>query len=228
MASVFPASLDSFPTNHQDDANEVIHAATVNDLADAINKIEIELGANPSGSLATVAAAVAPMIGDDVASVADQTANAADTYLTGSAFTVAGRIQAGSFFRWRVTATKTAAGTAAPIWSVRVGTAGTTADTARLTLTAPAQTAAADSAMWEIEAIVRVNSASGVIEGAVKLPARTTGFVGSLAAITTLQATSGTFDITPANTKIGLSVNPGASGVWTITGVTLTAHNLSG
>jgi hypothetical protein len=227
MASTFPNTLDSFPTNHVDDAGEIIHAQTVNDLADAVTKIEAELGTNPSGSLATVAAGLVPLIADDQASVADQTANAADTYLTGSAFTIAGRIQAGSFFRWRIHATKTAAGVAAPIWTVRVGTAGTTADAARLTLTSNAQTAAADSAIWELETVVRNATASGVLSGAVKSPSRTTGFSTGVA-VTTLQATSSAFDLTVAASKIGLSVNPGAAGVWTITEVTVTAHNLSG
>jgi 3D (Asp-Asp-Asp) domain-containing protein len=226
MASLFPGGIDAFPTNHQDDAGEVIHAATVNDLADATNKIEGELGANPSGSLATVAAITVPLIGISTASVADQTANAADTYITPN-FAFVGRIQAGSFFRWRFHATKTAAGVAAPIFTVRVGTAGTTADTARLTLTSNAQTAAADSAIWELETVVRVASASGVLSGAVKAPSRTTGFSNGLA-VTTLQATSGTFDLTVANSKIGVSINPGASGVWTITEASFTAHNLSG
>jgi hypothetical protein len=226
MASTYPNTVDAWPTNHQDDAGEVIHAQTINDLADSVNKIETELGTNPSGSLATVAAAVVPLINDDQSSVADQTANAADTYLTGSAFPVAGRIAAGSFLRYRISATKTAAGTAAPIFSVRVGTAGTTADTARLTLTGTAQTGVADSGIWEIDVTCRVVSASGVITGAVQ-PPRGAGFAGS-GAVGTLQATSSTFDITPASTKIGISVNPGASGVWTITAVTVHAAGLIG
>jgi hypothetical protein len=226
MASTYPTSLDSFPISHVDDAGEVIHAQTVNDLADAVNKVETELGTNPSGSLSTISAITVPLIGVATASTTDQTATSADTYITPN-FAIAGRIQAGSFFRWRFHVTKTAAGTAAPIFIVRVGTAGAIGDTARLTLTGNAQTAAADSGIWELEAVVRNATASGVLSGAVKSPARTTGF-STGAAVTTLQATSSAFDITPANTKIGVSINPGASAVWTITEAVLTAHNLSG
>lgn len=225
--SNYPGSLDAWPINHLDDAGEIIHADTVNGIADAVNKIEAELGTNPSGSLSTVSAITVPLIGAAQASTADQTASAADTYLTGSAFTLAGRIQAGSFFRWRIHATKTAAGVATPIWLVRVGTNGSAADTARLTMTGNPQTAAADSGIWEVEVVVRNATSSGVLSGAVKSPSRITGFSNGTA-VTTLQVTSSAFDITPASTKIGLSVNPGASGVWTITEVTLLANNLSG
>lgn len=47
MASSYPTSLDSFSTTHV--GGETIVAGTDNDQADAINKIESELGTNPSG-----------------------------------------------------------------------------------------------------------------------------------------------------------------------------------
>lgn len=54
MASAYPAALDSLGTAH---ANaETIVPATDNDQSDAINKIETELGINPSGTFADVAA----------------------------------------------------------------------------------------------------------------------------------------------------------------------------
>jgi hypothetical protein len=226
MASTYPGTLDSFPTNHQDDAGEIIHAQTVNDLADAVNKIETELGTNPSGSLATVAAAVTPMIGDDQ-SAFNLTANAADTYI-GSAFPIAGRIQVGSFFRFNIVATKTGAGVATPIYSVRVGTAGTTADTARCSFTGVAQTAVADTAWLSVEVGVQTYSASGVLAAGFRLDHNlaATGFANQQESIGS--NVSSTFDLTAANLKLGLSINPGASGVWTIVSSTLSAHNLSG
>lgn len=48
MASNYPGGLDQLATNHQDNVNEAIHAASINDLADAVNKIERELGLEPS------------------------------------------------------------------------------------------------------------------------------------------------------------------------------------
>ena len=226
MASAYPGGLDSFPTNHADDAGEVIHAATVNDLADSVNKIEAELGTDPSGSLASVKAALAPVIADDMAAF-NLTLNAADTYV-GTAFPVAGRLQVGSYFRWNIVATKTGAGTATPIYSVRVGTAGTTSDTARTTFTGLAQTAATDTAWITVEAGVQTYSASGVLTSGFKLEHQNaaTGFANAVSSVGS--NVSSTFDITAASLKIGLSINPGASGVWTVISASLSAHNLAG
>lgn len=56
MASQFPTGLDSFETDHENLVGEPVDAADINDLADAANKIEAELGINPSGTQATVKA----------------------------------------------------------------------------------------------------------------------------------------------------------------------------
>lgn len=57
MASVYPGALDTFATNK---ANGTVtatdHPGHHNDLADAVNKIEAELGINPSGASATLVA----------------------------------------------------------------------------------------------------------------------------------------------------------------------------
>lgn len=54
MASTYPTILDSFVTSRS--TGQVIAASTDNDHSDAINKVEAELGTNPSGADATVAA----------------------------------------------------------------------------------------------------------------------------------------------------------------------------
>jgi hypothetical protein len=59
MASLYPGALDSLSTTHSDGTSELIHAATVNDNADAINKIEAELGINPAGVYVDVATRLA-------------------------------------------------------------------------------------------------------------------------------------------------------------------------
>ncbi len=59
MPSNFPIALDNLATNKANatpTAND--HAEHHNDLADAINKVEAELGTNPSGVSTTVAAAI--------------------------------------------------------------------------------------------------------------------------------------------------------------------------
>ena len=54
MASSYPTTLDSFSTAHVN--GETIVHGTDNDQADAINKIEAELGTLPKGTYATVRA----------------------------------------------------------------------------------------------------------------------------------------------------------------------------
>lgn len=158
---------------------------------------------------------------------ADIVANAADTYLTGSVLAVPQHLlQAGTVLRWRFYMTKTAAGVATPIWSVRVGTTGTIVDIARLIFTGPAQTAVIDTGYVEIFAILRNTGAAGVLAGGLALQHNlaATGFAVSATPI--LQVTSAGFDTTPASTKIGVSVNPGTAGVWTHQVVTAEMLNI--
>lgn len=159
---------------------------------------------------------------------ADQTANAADTYLAGSAFNLYGRIKQGTVLSWNISATKTGAGTATPIWNVRFGTAGTTADTARITFTGLAQTGVADTGYFYIVVVFRSIGASGVASGTYTLshPLAATGFATQ--ATDVKQATSASFDTTTTNLLAGVSVNPGSLGVWTIKDVAMTAANLAG
>lgn len=57
MASSYPTALDNFPTNRTDSTPlTTTHPADHNNEADAVNKIEAELGTNPSGTFATLAA----------------------------------------------------------------------------------------------------------------------------------------------------------------------------
>lgn len=59
MSSSYPAGIDAFSTAHGDNVNEVVHASTINDLADAVNKIETELGTLPKGVSADVKTRIA-------------------------------------------------------------------------------------------------------------------------------------------------------------------------
>ena len=62
MASTYPGSLDSFATNRSDaTVLPTTHAADHNNVNDALNKIEAELGVNPSASYASVNARVVAM-----------------------------------------------------------------------------------------------------------------------------------------------------------------------
>jgi hypothetical protein len=155
--------------------------------------------------------------------------HSADTYYLGMSCTASGttRLQAGSMFRWKFRTNKTA-GTATPTYIIRYGTAGTTADTARVTLTGAAQTAVADEGWVEIDAAFRTVGASATIVANHALFHRlgTTGLSVTAANVFMTPVVSGTFDSGVANSIIGLSVNPGASGAWVTDLVTLDASNL--
>lgn len=146
-----------------------------------------------------------------------QSGFATDTYLTGSNLTVpAGGPYAGSSYHLVFDMSKTAAGTATPIVTLRYGTNGTTADTAILTFTFGAGTAAIDVGIFELWATFQTVGAgtSAVLQGNIALTSNltTTGISNAKKAI---QATSAGFNSTVANSIIGCSLNAGASAVWT-------------
>lgn len=160
------------------------------------------------------------------AAIAAQTANAADTWLTNSDLIIPSfGFQAKTTFLWQASASKTAAGIATPIYAVRVGSARTTSDTARLTITGPAQTAIADVGTLNVMVTVRSIGATGVLQGTAWWDHRGTaantttsgvGFANDTTGHT--ETTAAGFDMTAiAGQFISLSVNPGTAGVWTIT-----------
>lgn len=160
------------------------------------------------------------------ANTSDVVANAADTYLPGASLAIGGRVQAGSFFKWRFRATKTAAGVATPTFNIRLGTAGAVGDTSRVLFTSSAaQTAAVDTGMFEMDAIVRAVGATAVLSGVLRMD-HTAADGAGFGTFRYLLTTSASFDITPAGTIIGVSCNPGASGVWTFQNVSVEADNL--
>lgn len=163
-------------------------------------------------------------------SVAQQGAGfATDTYLTGSSISIPNSsLKIGTRYRLIFDVSKTAAGTATPIITIRIGTAGTTADTARLTFTFLAQTAVADIGTFEFWVTFRTvgSGTSAVIQGTgqVRHRLQITGLQNLVS--TTLQVTSAGFDSTVSNLIIGASVNAGASAAWTVQMVQAELNNL--
>jgi hypothetical protein len=139
-----------------------------------------------------------------------------DTYATGSFVLFPTPPKVGTIYRCRISVSKTAAGTATPILTVRVGTAGTTADTGRGTHTFSAGTAATDTGMFMFECVFRTvgSGTSAVLQSHCALISQpTTGFSSLLKGT---QATSGGFDSTVAALGIGISINGGTSASWTL------------
>jgi hypothetical protein len=159
-------------------------------------------------------------------------AYAADTYLAGSAITIpaAGSWRVGTILKWQFDMTKTAAGAATPILTVRMGTLGTTGDAAIATLTWAAGTAAVDTGTFDITAIFRTIGAGTAavlqVMGRCTHHLAATGLVSTGASGTgIILATSAGFNST-TQTIIGLSFNGGASFAGTSTYVFGDADNI--
>lgn len=136
-----------------------------------------------------------------------------EVYITGSGIKIPSYgMQLGMTFIWYISASKTAASTAAPVWTWRIGAAQTTSDTSRLALTSgQAQTAVASDGVLVAMLTVHIASSVGTIAGSGPMGAP--GFGGGGA------GTSSTFDNTAtiAGQFIGLTVTTGTSAAWTIT-----------
>jgi len=161
-------------------------------------------------------------------SVSSQTGFSADTYLTGSntSFT-ANAPKVGTEYRCKFDVTKTAAGTATPIISLRIGTAGTTADTARCTFTFGAGTTDVDTGLFEVVATFRTvgSGTTAVVQATATLVNNLTTLGISNAVKCVVNTSSGFDSSTP--TVIGLSYNAGTSASHTIQMVNATLLNLT-
>ena len=151
------------------------------------------------------------------ANTADVVASGADTYLTGANINLSGLLQAGTIIRQWGYATKTAAGIATAAFNVRCGTAGSTADTSVGSLSlGSAQTAATDTGIVWCETVIENAGASGSGKTSMEfLHKNATTGMASVSTPIIVQSTFSAVDLTVQNLKWGLSVNPGASGVWT-------------
>lgn len=139
---------------------------------------------------------------------------ASDTYVTNSNILIPSfGMKAGMCFKWILSLSKTAAGTAAAVYTVRVGSAGAIGDTSRLAMTAlVAQTAATASGLITIIVQVRNVGAAGVIAGGVGVAANSAGLGGGA------DGAGASFDNSALGGQfVGLSINGGASAAWTIT-----------
>lgn len=162
-------------------------------------------------------------------SVASQAPGAAArTYIVGSMLSVpSSKLQIGSCFRWQFNMTKTAAGVAASTFDICFGTAGTTADTARVSFVKPAGTAAVDEAQVTITAICRGPlSASGVVVGTFSLVHNLAATGHAIIPCVVVTTISSAFSIIVPNLKVGLCITSGAADAITIQNVIAEAWNL--
>jgi hypothetical protein len=162
-------------------------------------------------------------------SVAQQTGFSSDTYLVGASIPVqSGTIKVGTRYRLIFNVTKTAAGVATPIIKIRTGATGSTSDTARLTLTFPAQTAAVDEGRMVVELTMRsIGNGTSTFYGIATLTHELAATGLSVGNAPTRKGLSSLFNAGLADMIIGVSVDAGASAAWTIELVEATLENLT-
>lgn len=149
------------------------------------------------------------------------------TYLTGSniAF-AAGSLQIGTMFRWTFDLTKTNAGSSTSTFDICFGTAGTTADTARVSFTKPAGTTVADAGQIIITCVIRGPlSASGVAVGHFNMNHNLAATGHAVIPCVDVTTVSSAFDVTTP-TNVGVCVTTGGSDVCTTELVLAEAWNL--
>ena len=151
-------------------------------------------------------------------SVAQQAITAATrTLVTGTKIKVPpGGLKVGSRYRAEFNVAKTAAGTATSTIDVGFGTAGTTADTARVSFTKPAGTAAADEGFIVVEALVRTVSATGVVAGEFVLVHNLAATGHAQIPCVVVSTISSGFDNTSEELYVSTFITTGASDVVTI------------
>lgn len=154
---------------------------------------------------------------------------AADSYLSGSGIAIpAGRLKAGSRYALVFDVSKTPAGVAAPVLTLRFGAAGTAADAALAVLSFPAQTAVADDGRFSLDVTFRSVGAgtSAVVQAVAALVHSSASSGLANVASPVRRATSAGFNSTLANAVIGVSVNAGAAAAWTVSLVQAQLDNL--
>jgi hypothetical protein len=162
-------------------------------------------------------------------SVVDQQIAAATTaLLTGSTLAIPpSMLRVGSIFRFSLSVSKTAAGTAGNIFLIKLGTLGTATDPTILTFTLPTGTAVVDTAWIEILVTIRGPlTASCIARGQLALAHNlaATGF--AIIPSVVLQATSAAFNATVSNLIISASCTTATSTVLTFSQVIAEGWNV--
>lgn len=157
----------------------------------------------------------------------DASAFASDLYVVGSNVLIPSfGLQVGSRYMLRVSASKTGAGVATPVYTLRCGAGGVVGDAVfTCALTGPAQTAIADIATLNVIAIVRTTGATGTMQATAWWEHRGTtantttsgtGFANDSTGHVEANFTSKDMT-TSGGLYLGMSLNGGASDAVTVT-----------
>lgn len=151
-----------------------------------------------------------------------------DTYVVGSACAIPlGRLKAQTQYRCKIFVSKTGAGIATPIITLRMGILGTTGDAAITTLTFAAQTGVIDSGFIEVFVSFRTigSGTTAVVAAGGTLTHQLAATGLANVAVSAPTNVSAGFDST-TKTIIGVSLNAGASAAWTTPVVQAELFNL--
>lgn len=160
-----------------------------------------------------------PITGTLASATAAQLLGVGDTVVTGSRVIVPSTgLWVGAVYHVRLSLSKSGAGTAQPIWTVRLGINGTTADAPQWTHTGVLQTAIAETGYYELICTLRTIGATGVLQGSLTV-VRTGGAAATgLASVPVVEVSGAAADKSWVTAQgILLSVNAGASSAWTVT-----------
>lgn len=191
-----------------------------------------EIGVNTTTGLwffSVDGSTITPLDRPNNASVADQTINAATSaLLTGSVLAIpVGKLRIGTVLRWRLSVSKTNAGTAANTFIFRLGTTGTISDAAIITFTLPVGTAVVDTGEVDITITIRGPlSASCIAQGLFRMTHNLSATGLATIPGVVLKVTSGTFNATTAGLIASLSCTTAALTVLTFQQVIVEGVNL--
>lgn len=161
------------------------------------------------------------------ASAAAQAYTTTEIYLTGSNLAVPSHLlQVGAKFVWKIVLTKTA-GTAVPVFTIRIGTGGVVGDAAIVAFTGFATPSSnADTAWVDIELIIRTIGAAATSEGGIRMNHQlaATGFSNLTTAVERKDGT--TFNSTTGALIAGVSFNHSTAGAGNIEMVDAVLENI--
>jgi hypothetical protein len=189
--------------------------AGTGDVTFNVGTVPVANGGTGAITAATARTNLLAIGGGANSSNATQSLSTTDAYLAGSAVVIpAGGWAVGTTYKCFFDVTKTAAGVAPWIISVRLGTNGTLVDTARITITSPAaQTANADTGYFELWITFRSvgSGTSAVIAADLRLIHNNAvnGLYSAQVLVSGGSLSTGFDSTTP--TTIGVSFNGGAS-----------------
>lgn len=129
-------------------------------------------------------------------------------YVTGSGLLLPSDYAVGTRFRWTIAMAKTALGTGAFNVHIKLGTAGTAADTSAVTQSIGTQTAVVDNMMLDIECVVTTTGASGAFWWAIvptNKAATATGFGTPVGPTGQFQGSATAQNLSTANLQMGIA-----------------------